>query len=501
MTRFIFVLSILIAMSANTAFAQNQTMRSGWYMLDPFQYVDDASGSSVLTGLDVELLKAISQEAGYTVRFSEKQWKEQLQDIATGEQEVATGATRTDERERYAYFSTPYRTETNVLYVPAGKSNELQASTAEQLLTVLKDKSFRLGVIDGYAYANDKVNAFIASPENAKLIYKSQNDYENFQKMLEGRIDGFLADRIVASTVAWRNQFQQKAEEHPVTMTQNIHLMFSKQSVSPEAIEKFNQAIASLRESGKINTINKRYIFPILLSQTLDSRWFFMIDLLGTFAFALSGLLLAYKYRYDIFGAFVLAALPAVGGGVVRDLLTNRNPIGLMQNPIYLYIIIATVVGGFILLKCYEWWRHHLHQHALYKSKGVRSFINSMVQVSDALGLAAFTVTGVVVALATKSEPLWIWGAILATLTGAGGGILRDVVRSDPDIPALKGELYPEVAFIWGLLLALFLQWQTHKIAPDEILIGIIATVVGVFSTRMLAIHLGWKSPRYYLKD
>ncbi len=497
--RVLFYLFVALFLSS-TVHATPNNLRGGWYMLDPFQYVDDKTGQALLTGLPVELLKAITKEAGYKVSFEEKQWKDQLAEIESGEQEVATGATKTKTREVYAHFSIPYREETNVLYVPAGKASDIKAQNPEELLKRLQDEGFRLGVIDGYVYANTQVNDFIENPLNTFQIFKAENDYENFQKMLNDEIDGFLADRIVASTVAWRNNFQRRAEEHPVAMTQNIHLMFSKKNISHEQVEAINRAIERLRESGEINTINKRYIFPILLSQTLDSRWFFLIDILGTFAFAISGLLLAYKYRYDIFGAFVLASLPAVGGGVVRDFLTNRNPIGLMQNPIYLYIIIATVVGGFVLLRIYAWWSHHLNKTVLYQSKKFRSFINSMVQVFDALGLAAFTVTGVVVALATKSEPLWIWGGILAMLTGAGGGILRDVVRSDPDIPALKGELYPEIAFIWGMVLALFLQWQTHKIAPDEILIGLIVTILGVFFTRMLAIHLGWKSPHYYLK-
>jgi polar amino acid transport system substrate-binding protein len=498
MRRIFWTISLVLSVLCSSAAAEQ--LRSGWYILDPFQYVDDKSGQAVLTGLDVELLRVIAREAGEDIRFEEKQWRNQLADIASGKQDITTGATRTEQRQKFAHFSIPYRTETNVLYVPVGKVKEISATTIEELLAVLKKKGFRLGVIDGYAYASDTVNQFIDDPMNAAQIFRAQNDHENFYLMLDGQIDGFIADRIVASTVAWRNGFQQKAQEHPLTMTQDIHLMFSKETVSEEVVQRFNQAIVDLRESGEINTINKRYIFPILLSQTLDSRWFFLIDILGTFAFAVSGLLLAYKYRYDIFGAFVLASLPAIGGGVVRDLLTNRNPIGVMQDPIYLYIIMATVLSGYALLRAFDWWRHHLHHSAIYKSKGFRSFINSMVQVFDALGLAAFTVTGVVVALATKSEPLWMWGAILATLTGAGGGILRDVVRSDPDIPALKGELYPEVAFIWGLLLSLYLQWQTHKIAPDEILIGIIVTVIGVFTTRMLAVHLGWRSPRYYLK-
>ncbi|MCX6927526.1 MAG: immunoglobulin domain-containing protein [Verrucomicrobia bacterium] len=79
------------------------------------------------------------------------------------------------------------------------------------------------------------------------------------------------------------------------------------------------------------------------------------------------------------------------------------------------------------------------------------------VDCFDALGLGAFTVVGVTVALESRCTPLWLWGPLLGAMTSAGGGILRDVVRADLDNPGLKGMFYAEVSLIWALAFSVFL--------------------------------------------
>ena len=71
----------------------------------------------------------------------------------------------------------------------------------------------------------------------------------------------------------------------------------------------------------------------MLINQTLDSEWFRILGFMGLVAFALSGVLLAYEGQYTLFGAVMLAVLPAVGGGVVRDVLLQREPIGVVRDP------------------------------------------------------------------------------------------------------------------------------------------------------------------------
>ena len=64
-------------------------------------------------------------------------------------------------------------------------------------------------------------------------------------------------------------------------------------------------------------------------------------------------------------------------------------------------------------------------------------------------------------------------------------------------IASLRGELYPEIAVVWGLALALFLEWEGERLQPDEIKLGVIVTILGAFLTRMMAIARGIKGWRY----
>jgi polar amino acid transport system substrate-binding protein len=123
--------------------------------------------------------------------------------------------------------------------------------------------------------------------------------------------------------------------------------------------------------------------------------------------------------------------------------------------------------------------------------------MRNLFEVSDAIGIAAFTVTGVAVAIAHKAEPVWLWAPLLAMLTAAGGGILRDVLRQSGDIKSLRSEFYAEVPLIWGLLLALYLHWQALHLGPDDFVTAVVVTMAGAFLTRMAAVTLKMKSPAF----
>lgn len=495
---FIVLFITLLIPSSMMAAVDKPVLRVGWYLLDPFQYSEKQKGQDILTGLDIEMIRAIAGRTGHSIEFVEGTWQGHLDALQRGDLDMVGTAFNTEKRRDYAHFSFPYRQETNAIYVLRGDSRFSDSITISDYLTIFNQPSFKLGVVKGYIYTDDQLNSFISDAAYNERIITADNDYQNLQHLLSGQVDAFVADRIVAATIAWRLGLQDELESYPITSKKDLHLMFSKKTVPRYVVDSFNASIQSARSDGTFNRITEDYIFPILLSQTIDSKWFFVIDIVGTFVFALSGLLLAYQYRYDIFGAFVLAALPAVGGGVLRDLITNRDPIGLLQSPVYLLVILLTVILGYIVIKFFAMHGTSLHKSSIYKSMTLRRIINHAILVSDALGLAAFTVTGVVVALGTNSDPLWLWGPCLAVLTAAGGGILRDVLRSEPDIASLKGEFYPEIAFIWGLFLSFYLTWQSQKIEPDEIFIGIIITIVGAFGTRMAAIRYNVKSPGYY---
>jgi len=504
-TRLLFIyikllILILIIIPATQALSAEtiRDLRGGWYLWKPYQYEKRVGDLKHLTGLDIKLVSTIFQNAGYRINYDEVDWKEHQIDIKNGKRDIAAGAFRTREREEYAYLSEPYRKETVALYVLANTKNKFKS--VDDMLKQFRANNFKLGVIDGYIYGPDCME-YINAPENQSIIIPVKNDYVNFDNLLDGRIDGFLVDRLVGATILWEQGWRNRVKEYPMIIySEDIHVLFSKKNCSLEMVRDFNVSLSQMRESGKYKQIFGEHITPVLISITTGSRWFFVVEIIGTAAFAISGMLLARKEQYDIIGAFVLAALPALGGGILRDLLVNREPIGILRTPVYIITVFGMVILGYIFFRITDVLKWNLLMDSdkpfkLSHGNHKINIVNNLYQIFDAIGLAAFTVLGVAIAIETKSWPLWIWGPLLAMLTGAGGGIIRDIVRVDAKIAALKGSFYPEIAIFWGLLLSLFLNWQTQRLNLYEVQIAVITTLIGAFLMRILAIYFNIRSP------
>ncbi|MBL0941199.1 MAG: TRIC cation channel family protein [Alphaproteobacteria bacterium] len=486
-------IGLLLSISWTPSALSNQTFKTGWYPWDPYQYLQESEGVSTLTGLDVKLLRAYMKEAGYSVKYEAVSWQEHQKEMKEGKRDIAAGATWTSQRAEYAYFSIPYRNEVNVLYM-LKIAPDIKFKDIADFLSQIKRNKMRLGVIEGFIYADPLINAYIADPANAHLITKVGDDQHNLTNLLEHKIDGFIADQIVASTVAWRARSNSEIKQIMLGVSTPIHFMFSKKTVSPEVVEKVNKAIVNLKQSGAFFKIIKEYLFPVLLIQTVDRPWFLIIDILGTIAFAISGLMVAYRVRASILGALVFAALPAVGGGIIRDIIVDRKPIGVLTTPIYILAVVGTVLIGYILLKALSAYETKI---SVVKSQVNAWWVAHLLEFFDAIGLACFTVIGVVVCLMARCEPLWLWAPILAFITSTGGGILRDLVSSSRSISSLMGDLYGEIALFWGFMLALFMSWKEEDIQPDQIFYAVVGVIAGALITRLIAYHFKLRSPLF----
>jgi len=313
--------------------ADSGQLRGGWYPWDPYQYRDYRRGVPFLTGFDVEIERALARAMGVEILLPEIAWHDQLAALAAGTADIAAGATVSEPRSRFAYFSKPYRTETDVLVLPRGASGRYPFRTVDAMLDTFAKQKFRLGVVAGFVYADERVNAFIADVAHSDQIVPVADDAQNLRNLLAGVIDGFLADRIAAATTAWRRREGARIEEHPLRFSTDIHFMLSRATQTPQMLARLNDGIDGLRRSGELRRIAAAYALPVLTNQTLDSQWFRVLAFMGTVAFALSGVVLAYEGQYTLFGALVLAALPAVGGGIVRDLVLQRDPVGVVRSP------------------------------------------------------------------------------------------------------------------------------------------------------------------------
>ena len=149
-----------------------------------------------------------------------------------------------------------------------------------------------------------------------------------------------------------------------------------------------------------------------------------VIDIVGTFVFALSGAAAGIKRELDLFGVLVLSFAAATAGGVARDVLIGAVPPAALSDWRYLA---TAVIAGAITFWCYR----------------LIDRLQNPVLFFDALGLALFAISGTQKALAFGLSP--IMAALLGMLTGIGGGMLRDVLLSE--VPAvLRSDLYAVAA-------------------------------------------------------
>jgi uncharacterized membrane protein YeiH len=193
-----------------------------------------------------------------------------------------------------------------------------------------------------------------------------------------------------------------------------------------------------------------------------------VLDLLGTFVFALSGAVTGVRRQLDLFGVLVLSFAAGNAGGITRDLLIGATPPAAIADWRYLAV---SVLAGVI-----TFYRYPLIDR-----------LKHPVLMSDAAGLALFAVAGAQKALAHGLNPPM--AALLGMLTGVGGGILRDVLVTE--IPAvLRADLYAVAALAGASIVVAGSLLQLPPAAST------LAGAAACFGLRFMAIRYGWHLPR-----
>lgn len=183
---------------------------------------------------------------------------------------------------------------------------------------------------------------------------------------------------------------------------------------------------------------------------------FQLINIIGTVAFAVSGYLVGFRKRLDILGVIIVALLTAVGGGMMRDALIGHIPMIFKSNTSLWTIFITLLLS----------WLFHI-QYQRHRVLAV------WFVVADALGLAAFSLTGAEVGLALKLN--WFGVVTLAFVTAVGGGILRDILVNEVPI-ILRSDIYGTIAILLGLLLCILNHWD--MVTPLSINVLFISGVI-----------------------
>lgn len=193
---------------------------------------------------------------------------------------------------------------------------------------------------------------------------------------------------------------------------------------------------------------------------------FVIIEFIGTFAFAISGVRLSSTKQFDIFGAWIVGMATAIGGGTIRDLMLGVNPFWMTNGSYFVCCALAVLAvgmfGKYIIHHNYTWF------------------------IFDTIGLALFNVVGLEKAL-TFGHPYWV-AITMGAVTGAGGGIIRDVLMND--VPLIfRSEIYALACVAGGLTYVVCLELGL-SVEISALLSSFIVILI-----RCLAVKFHWQLP------
>jgi uncharacterized membrane protein YeiH len=197
-------------------------------------------------------------------------------------------------------------------------------------------------------------------------------------------------------------------------------------------------------------------------------NFIYFLDIAGTFAFAISGALVATRKKFDVFGVIIIAFVTAVGGGMLRDILINAHPINWMGDLNYIWTILSAVLTTF-----------------LFRSK-IANLRKSMF-LFDTVGIGVFTLLGLQKGILFHLPPSV--SLIMGVVSAVFGGVLRDVLTNE--VPLIfKKEIYASACLAGGLTYLILNSFGV----PENIKFSISAAII--IAIRTVAVIYNLELPK-----
>ena len=197
---------------------------------------------------------------------------------------------------------------------------------------------------------------------------------------------------------------------------------------------------------------------------------FYTIDILGTIAFAISGVLVAINKKMDLFGILIIAFVTAVGGGTLRDLLIGATPVSWMRDMTFTYVIMVSAVFAIV-----------------FRSK--INYLRTSLFLFDTIGIGLYTVVGIEKGVNIGLHPIIC--IALGTMTASFGGVIRDILCNE--IPVIfRKEIYATACILGGLTYFLL-----RELPIGDNLVFVISGIV-VIMVRLFAVKFKIALPTIY---
>jgi len=200
------------------------------------------------------------------------------------------------------------------------------------------------------------------------------------------------------------------------------------------------------------------------MSMMENMSWIYFFDLVGTFVFAISGVLTAIDKKFDLVGSMIIGLVTAVGGGTFRDILIGKTPAGWMTDINYLFVILLAVLVSYFF-----------KERILKLRKGMFAF--------DTLGIGLFTILGLQKTLGVGlSVPIAL---LMGVVSAVFGGVIRDVLTNE--IPLVfRREIYATACLFGGLVFLVMEHFSSTATINMSVSISVVVVI------RYLAVKNNW---------
>jgi len=203
-----------------------------------------------------------------------------------------------------------------------------------------------------------------------------------------------------------------------------------------------------------------------------------IMEWIGTISFSVSGTLVAVSCGLDLFGVVTVGCITAVGGGVLRDVIIGNNPPKVFVNPLFLFVAAVTSAVVFFIA--------YIYRKRFQTFRERTDVINNFF---DALGLAAFSITGVEIACLSTHGNNVLLAITMGVITGVGGGVLRDVLVNEKPYILVK-HIYAVVSVVGCCFYYLISVYLGYKVVATFFVIAFTVSV------RLLAAKFHWGLPK-----
>ena len=239
-----------------SAWAQ-ESLLVGWSSWHPFSFRDE---QQQLQGLDIDLLEAIFNRAGFHANYSEMPWARVLRELEFGTIQLTMSANQTAERNLYARFTLPYRNEETVLLIRRQDKGRWQEIT--QLSDLLSRPDFTIGLLRDFDYGTD-FRTFMQSPQMQQRLLVRLKMEPLIKLLLAGRIQGVVMDPMGLQQLNLAGiPLDQLTTLLDIQQTP-VHLMLSRRTTTLQQLQRLDEAIRTLLQSPEYGQILARYRYPL----------------------------------------------------------------------------------------------------------------------------------------------------------------------------------------------------------------------------------------------